>query len=328
MSATATKPDPGRQLARVAPEHHLAQADPEELGALLARSNYFQDATDAAKAAVKILAGRELGISPIAAMTDVHIIDGKPSLGGNLLAGLVKGSEKYDYRPRQIGETECVLAAFEGGEEVAEVTFTIEDATRAGLTTKDVWKKYPRNMLFNRAISNLIAWYAPDLTIGGGRIYTPEELGARVDATGEPIVDADGTVEMDPQAQVQHLDTAGPEPQAAAPQPTRPLLNGSQKSKVAKMAKASAVDGNELDAVLFYFGGSHLPDRIEARYAQAVYEALGNPAGALAYITERAEGEGDEVDARARKAIDRWLTPADSGGGTGEDAEPVQGELV
>jgi hypothetical protein len=37
------------------------------------------------------------------------------------------------------------------------------DAKAAGLAGKDVWKQYPRNMLFARALTNGMRWFTPDL---------------------------------------------------------------------------------------------------------------------------------------------------------------------
>ena len=57
---------------------------------------------------------------------------------------------------------------------VGESKFTIEDAKRAGLIKPDsAWLKYPRAMLFSRAISQGARLFCPD-AIGG--IYTNEEM--------------------------------------------------------------------------------------------------------------------------------------------------------
>ena len=47
------------------------------LGKLFFESGLFKDITASAQAAVKVLAGRELGIGPIQAMTGLHVIQGK-----------------------------------------------------------------------------------------------------------------------------------------------------------------------------------------------------------------------------------------------------------
>ena len=76
----------------------MSLADTMQLGDILAKSGFFSDTKEAAQAVVKVLAGRELGFGPIASMTGVHIVQGKPSLGANLLGAAIKGSGRYNYR--------------------------------------------------------------------------------------------------------------------------------------------------------------------------------------------------------------------------------------
>jgi len=149
-----------------------------------AQSGYWPDASDVAKALVKIEAGRSLGLPPIVAMSEVHVIDGKPTLGAGALSALVKASGRYDYRVDDLTDQRCVLLFYEKptGELLGESVFTISDAERAKLTNKGPWSMYPRNMLFARAMSNGVAWYCPDVT--AGRIYTPDELGQPLEPTG------------------------------------------------------------------------------------------------------------------------------------------------
>lgn len=161
-----------------------------EIGNILAKSGYFQDAKDASQAIVKVLAGRELGLGPIASMTGVYIVKGRPALSANLLAGVLKRSGKYNYRvltaPADRAKV-CEIAFFERDDnnkmtEIGRSVFSLEDAKRAGTQNMD---RFPANMLFARAMTNGIRWYAPDIFAGG--VYTPEELGAPVDEAGEVI---------------------------------------------------------------------------------------------------------------------------------------------
>jgi hypothetical protein len=64
-------------------------------------------------------------------------------------------------------------------------TWTQAKARAAGLANKAVWKNYPAAMLRSRAITEVARMGAPDALYGV--IYTPEELGAEVDAAGEVL---------------------------------------------------------------------------------------------------------------------------------------------
>lgn len=157
-----------------------------EIGQAFVKSGYFQDVTDASKAIVKILAGREFGFGAFASMTNIHIIQGRPSVGASLMASAVKGSARYDYRIRQMDEKACSIEFFERVdgklESLGTSTFNLDDARKAGTKNLD---KYPRNMLFARAISNGVKWYCPD--VFGSAVYVPEELGAAVNEEGDII---------------------------------------------------------------------------------------------------------------------------------------------
>ena len=77
----------------------------------MAKSGMFPDVTDGAKALVKILAGKEIGVTPFQAMTNIHIIQGKATMGANLMAAKVKGSGKYDYRVTKLSNSRVTSAS-------------------------------------------------------------------------------------------------------------------------------------------------------------------------------------------------------------------------
>jgi len=134
-------------------------------------SGMFTDIKSVAQAMVKISAGQEIGIPPFASMTGIHIIQGKPTIGAGLIASRLKGSGKYDYRVVEASEKVCSIDFYQGATKIGNSTFTIEDARKA--LTKNI-DKFPKNMLFARAISNGVKWYCPD--IFSGPVYVPEEM--------------------------------------------------------------------------------------------------------------------------------------------------------
>jgi hypothetical protein len=110
-------------------------------------------------------------------MSAIHIVEGKPELSADLQASMLRTyrgpeGERYDYRittPADKRDSECTVQVRyrEPGEKwkvIGEETFSAEDAKRAGLLGKDVYRKYPRNMFFARAISNAIAFFCPEVS--------------------------------------------------------------------------------------------------------------------------------------------------------------------
>ena len=108
--------------------------DPLAIGQVMARSGLFPDITRVSQAVVKVLAGRELGIGPFAAMSDIHLIDGAPVVGARILAALVRQSGVYDYRVVEWTNERVAIDFYRHGDKLEPtVTFTDEDAERAGL---------------------------------------------------------------------------------------------------------------------------------------------------------------------------------------------------
>lgn len=148
--------------------------DIEKAAAAFSKSGYFTDALDQSKAIVKILAGKEMGFGPFASMTGIHIIQGKPVIGSNLMAAAVKSSGKYDYTVLECSDVSAEIQFTSGGVNIGTSKFTMADAKRAGVSGKDNWMKYPANMLFARAISNGVRWYCPDVFMSA--VYVPGEI--------------------------------------------------------------------------------------------------------------------------------------------------------
>jgi hypothetical protein len=155
------------------------------LAEVLAASGFFSDARGMAQAVTKMLAGRELGVGPIASMTGVNIIKGKVTLSANIMASAIKRHPNYTFRVTEHTGQVCSIDFYEGGEVIGSSSFSMDDAKTAKLTSSDMYTKFPKNMLFSRALSNGAKWHTPD--VFGGPVYTPDELGAEVGEDGEII---------------------------------------------------------------------------------------------------------------------------------------------
>lgn len=138
---------------------------------VFAESGMFSDTKQAAQAFVKIQAGQEVGLAPFAAMSGINIIMGKPTFGAGVIASCVKNSGKYDFKVKELNDKICSIDYFEGKEFIGNSTFTIDDAKKQGTKNLD---KFPKNMLYARAMSNGQKWFCPD--VFQMAVYVPEEM--------------------------------------------------------------------------------------------------------------------------------------------------------
>ena len=170
--------------------------EPMALGEVFAASGIFKDVKTAAQAVVKILAGRELGLSPIEAMNSLYIVNDKIAVLTNTIASRIKKSGKYDYMINKLDEQECIITFVElndtESKELGKSIFTIKDAAKAGIVNKDSWKNYPRNMLFARALSNGARWYCPDSLSSFHSVEELEDVNDNKEKT--VTIDAEGEV--------------------------------------------------------------------------------------------------------------------------------------
>lgn len=198
------------------------ELDVQMVGRVMAESGYFKDAREMAQATVKVLAGREMGIGPVAAMMGIYFFEGKVTISAGLMAAAVRSSAKYDYRLGKHDETVCEIEFFQGSESLGVERFTIEQARTAGLAGKPVWKSYPKNMLFARAMSNGVRWFCPDV-FAVGSVYTPEEMGADVDRDGNAL-NVPRVVSVEPLPETTNGHAVDAEPIAAKPETPRERL--------------------------------------------------------------------------------------------------------
>lgn len=175
----------GHAPAPALPSMRVGGMDLPTLGSVLVKSGFFQDTREQAQAIVKVLAGAELGFGPIASMQGVYIVKNRVTLSANLVGAAIQKSGKYRFRVVRLDGDGCEIDFYEGSQKIGTSTFTHDDAKNADLLSNQTYKKFPRNMLYARALTNGARWYCPE--VFNGPIYTPDELGEDVDEEGAPI---------------------------------------------------------------------------------------------------------------------------------------------
>lgn len=134
------------------------------------------------EAVALMLVAQAEGRHPGTVAAEYHIIQGRPALKADAIlarfqsaGGKVEWSEYTD---------ECVSGTFShpaGGS--LKVDWDMNRAKAAGLGTKDNWKKYPRQMLRARVISDGVRGVYPAVLQG---FYTPEEVQDFAPSTSAP----------------------------------------------------------------------------------------------------------------------------------------------
>lgn len=124
--------------------------------------------------------GDALGLSAIAAIQGIHVIDGKPSASSALIGALVRrAGHRLRVEMSQDGTaaTATIIRA-DDPDFPFTCTWTMDRARAAGLLSKagGTWSTYPQAMLKARAITEVARDACPEVL--SGVAYTAEELGA------------------------------------------------------------------------------------------------------------------------------------------------------
>lgn len=143
-----------------------------------------------------MLTGHELGIGPMQSLGKIHVIEGKPAISAELMRALVLQAG-HELWIDESTATKCTVAGRRRGtDQISKVTWTMDDAKRAGLDGRQNWRKYPKQMLAARASSELARMAFPDVLAGVS--YSVEELtdgdeGASVSSVFIPSTEAPQT---------------------------------------------------------------------------------------------------------------------------------------
>lgn len=143
--------------------------------------------------------GREVGLGTLQALQNIAVINGRPSIWGDAMVALVKGSGLCEYLEETMegaGEDLMAVCRTKRKNEKKEQlrTFTVKDAKAAGLWDKQgPWKQYPFRMLQMRARGFLLRDVYADVLRGVISAEeardTPEDkekfVGTTIDAKAE-----------------------------------------------------------------------------------------------------------------------------------------------
>ncbi len=238
------------------------------------------------EATAAILAGLEIGLSPMAALRSFDVIQGQAAPRAITLRAVVQ-SFGHEIELLESTSTRCKMRGRRNGSNAwQEVTWTIDRAKSLKLTNKPNWQNQPQAMLIARATSELARIIAADAILGIG--YSSEEL---ADGAGAGV-------------EVPVITTADP---AAIDSPTAPSGSKrmSRKSKpqpepdVPTDADADVIDGEvvetdpdaitpaQLKKLHASFNDQGITDRAERlEYVNATLGRHDNPVGSSKELTK------------------------------------------
>lgn len=136
-------------------------------------------------------AGYEAGLQPLESLNSYYFVNGKLALYGEMAIALVRrANHKIEWGTCNATTATVKITRHDTGESM-ETTFTMEQARQRGLSSKDVWQKYPENMLKFKAFHNTARFICPDALHG---VPIKEEIeGEVVDESGQTVSVPKGT---------------------------------------------------------------------------------------------------------------------------------------
>jgi hypothetical protein len=191
-----------------------------------------------------IMYGHEIGVEPMQSLQKIHVIDGRPGMAAELMRALVLRAGHEIWFENMSSTAVTIIGRRRDQVRETKVTWTIDDADRAGLKGKDNWRKYPMDMLAARATGRLCRLMFAEVL--AGLSDTIEELtdGELVDAGDIGVVaDAVATGNVTPTGDVKTIKSrhsasrrktaAAPAAEApSSPAGPRPPLPGEDESDI------------------------------------------------------------------------------------------------
>lgn len=132
---------------------------------------------------VAIQMGAELGLAPMQSIQNIAVINGRPSIWGDAMLGIVVAHKDCEGVDEWNENDVAHCRVKRKGRSMVERSFSIDDAKTAGLWGKGgPWSQYPKRMLQMRARGFALRDAFPDLLRG---IQPSEEARDVVDMTAE-----------------------------------------------------------------------------------------------------------------------------------------------
>jgi hypothetical protein len=340
MSTVVDRPAPAPESALSIPVAELEQM--KGLAGLLPG--------DPAELFAKMMFGRGLGMGPAQSLAQIDWIKGKAEMSANAQAARMKSyvgpwGERYDYEVVELSNEECILRFVrrwpnrpDDVEFLGDSAFTMEDAKTAGLAG-GMYDKFPRNMLISRAMSNGVAWFAPETTYGQ-RVYSLGELNPSRDHAVPAL--PDGVPDEQPPAatvappQREALPSPAPDPSADEGPVAPPAVEQAPgpRTPLGGEASATPTEGRPTDGDFAELRRRYKEKGLTPEALSEIADQAHVPAGESLRDRFSAANRGQIVSMIAKVAFYNETPPAGDGeqqtidGSVADDPAPTPAEGV
>lgn len=262
----------------------LSWGEMERLGSYIAKSRLFGIQTTE-QALVLMAISQAEGRHPALAARDYDIIQGKPAKKAEaMMRDFMSAGGKIEWHALDDTQADATFSHPQGGK--VRIAWTLERAKTAGLAGKDMWKKFPRQMLRSRTVSEGVRTVFPMATSG---MYVPEEIGdfgdaPRPERRSAPTIDAE--VRSQPSA-AETLNDSIPalDAEAAAPRPTlRDILRRDLSAATSAADVLAVADRPAVQRAL-----ASAPEPVREEIKEMLAEAYGR-------FQQSGEGAADDAD--------------------------------
>lgn len=166
------------ELTTVKKEVAMSFDDQMKMAEVMAKSGLLPKALDTKeKVFIALQWGVELGLTPMAAATNIAVINGKPTLSADIMHAIVRNNPEYagaEWKKQDEQAAEVLVKRKNANmTETFRGYYDIEMAKRANLLSKENWRAYTARMLKHRALSFALRDAFPDVLVG---LYSPDEL--------------------------------------------------------------------------------------------------------------------------------------------------------
>lgn len=258
-----------------------------------------------------VKAGAELGIPPMRAMNSIYLYDGNVIMGAHLMAGLAQSHPDCDMFLVTDGDEEAIAEvrrrSWPDGK-VATFRYTMDQARKAGLANKAMWKAHPAAMLRARVTGIAARSVFADIMAG---VYTKDEGREMADrAQARPMQDARPASQRPSSRPPQpDGDVVDGELVSAAPAEAKPAGMGAA-ARLRDMLKREDVPLDRLNTFLRAGGKPELPDPLTDADADA-FGAAFFPGGLSAFrLWSKANPEKPTQAQEAQPQAGQWSDDA------------------